>query len=129
MSDAELKRLIGSLIELVQDQSKRMATKDDIANMATKDDIANMATKDDIAALTVRIDSIESRMATKDDLIPLATKDDLAAVEARLEAKIDHLGQRTADLIQKDRGDIAELRGALDMLGKRFDAIVRPAAE
>lgn len=100
MSDAELKRLIGSLIELVQDQSNRMATKDDIANMATKDDLA-----------------------------ALATKDDLAAVEARLEAKIDHLSQRTADLIQKDRGDIAELRGALDMLGKRFDAIVRPAAE
>lgn len=109
MSDAELKRLIGSLIELVQDQSNRMATKADIANMATKADIANMATKDDLAAL--------------------ATKDDLAAVEARLEARIDHLNQRTADLIQKDRGDIAELRGALDMLGKRFDAIVRPAAE
>lgn len=100
MSEAELKRLIGSLIELVQDQSNRMATKDDIANMATKDDIANMA-----------------------------TKDDLAAMEARLEAKIDHLSRRTADLIQKDRGDIAELRGALDMLGKRFDAIIRPAAE
>ncbi len=120
MSDTELKRLIGSLIELVQDQSNRMATKDDIAALTMRVDSieSRMATKDDIA-----------NMATKDDIANMATKDDLAAMEARLEAKIDHLSRRTADLIQKDRGDIAELRGALDMLGKRFDAIIRPAAE
>lgn len=133
MGDDELKRLIGSLIDHVQEQSRRMATKDDITALADRLDTRIDRLDTRIDGMDLRIGSIEARMATKDDLAALearmATKDDLNSAVGRLENRMDHLAQRGADLIQRDRRDIDELRGALDMLGKRFDAIIRPAAE
>ncbi|WP_029007685.1 hypothetical protein [Azospirillum halopraeferens] len=115
MADEELKRLLGVLVDRIDVIASTMATRDDIAAIR-----AEMATKADIAA-------VRAEMATKAELAD--HRQETREGHARLEAMIEQVGQRTAGLIQQDRRDIEQLRGGLDMLGKRFDALVKPAAE
>lgn len=125
MADDDLKAMLGKLIHIFEQTIPTLATKEDLRQVETRLDAKIDDVRDE---LTARID------ATRRDLD--AIRIDLGATRIDLGAKIDaqteamgSQAQLTGDRIMQDRREISELRGAVDTLGKRFDALVRPAAE
>lgn len=124
MADDDLKAMLGMVITVFEQTIPMLATKDDLRQVETRLD----------AKIDSKIDGLRQEFEAKFDskidglLQELGAKMDVNSqkIDAQTEAM---RAQATGERIMKDRREISELRGAVDTLDKRFDALVRPAAE
>lgn len=133
MADDDPKAMLGKLIAIFEQTIPTLATKDDLRQVEARLDATIGATREQLdAKIDAKIDAAHSEFSAKLDAAraELAAKIDINA--QKIDAQTDAMraqAQLTGERIMQDRREISELRGAIDTLGKRFDALVRPAAE
>ncbi|HYD30954.1 MAG TPA: hypothetical protein VEB64_08890 [Azospirillaceae bacterium] len=119
--DDEAKSLLGKLVELIERQNDRFDRLEERMDTG-------------FATVTQRMDGLEGRMdGLEGRMGRLETRVETGFAEGdrrfdRLEAKVDANAEKMAEVVQSDRRRIDEVRGGLDVLGKRFDALVVPKA-
>lgn len=133
MADDDLKAMLGKLITIFEQTIPTLATKEDLRQVESRLDAKIDATRDQLdAKIDATRDQLDAKIDNKIEALrqELGTKID--ANTQRIEAQTEAMraqAQVTGERIMQDRREISELRGAIDTLGKRFDALVRPAAE
>lgn len=116
---------LGKLTEKVDRIETTMATKEELGAAERRMEARLDENRHETTACKMAIAELTGIVSS----LNKATAENTAAVE-QFSRRLDVQAKQTAEYVFSDRREISEVRGGLDMLGKRFDALVtvKPAA-